>query len=317
MSLTTAKIAGWAFGELLLSGEIEHIDTEVQKALDGVGGGTYAPSSQLIIGGAGLRITTVLDITGAINITGNTTIGNSDADTLSVVATPTFEAPATFNDGIIITATGFDVTGNSRVRSDLRIDGDCDFDGAVDVAGAVVIHDNLNVTTGNTFFCNAFLQVDGEMETNAELNIRGASHVWDTFTVHSGGSLDVNGPADFSGTVTLKSLLSTSGAGRVPMRHSTTLGDGDETVDVTHGNVFELPNDNSATRTYTISNADAQRGDFAVFYVGSNTALANRIRIENADGSLLLNANDGALYPFLWAVFNGASWRPITYSNGV
>jgi hypothetical protein len=312
--LTTAKIAGWAFGELLLSGEIEHIDTEVQKALDGVGGGTYAPVDQVIIGGAGLRITTVLDITGTINITGNTTIGNSDADTLSVIATPEFEAPATFNDGIIITAGGAEVHGSSSFGANLTVSGDLSVAGELDVTSAVTFHDDLTLATGGNFNCNGTASFDGDVDFTAGATFHAGLTIPTGDTLDCNGTLDVDGPADFSGPVTLRSLLNTSGSGRVRMRHSTTLGNTDETVDVTDGNIFRLPDDNSAFRTYTISDDEAGPGDFMIFYQNDGTNLDNQVNI-NSNGGISSIFTTGAAGCYAFYVFNGSSWHKIFSFN--
>lgn len=41
MTLTLAKIGGWAFGDLVLHDELNHLQNELIKAIDGTGGGVY------------------------------------------------------------------------------------------------------------------------------------------------------------------------------------------------------------------------------------------------------------------------------------
>src|SRR5690606_24096154 len=55
MTFTRAKPGGWQAGERLTSGQANHIDEQLPKAIDGNAGGSYAPSSPILIGGAGIR----------------------------------------------------------------------------------------------------------------------------------------------------------------------------------------------------------------------------------------------------------------------
>lgn len=52
MTLTLAKAGGWSVGEILTSDQMDHIQSELIKAIDGVGGGAYNPSANVTIGGA-------------------------------------------------------------------------------------------------------------------------------------------------------------------------------------------------------------------------------------------------------------------------
>src|SRR5690606_16371803 len=56
MTFTRAKPGGWQAGERLTSGQANHIDEQLAKAIDGNAGGSYAPSSPILIGGAGIRV---------------------------------------------------------------------------------------------------------------------------------------------------------------------------------------------------------------------------------------------------------------------
>lgn len=63
MTLTLAKAGGWSVGEILTSDQMDHIQSELIKAIDGVGGGAYNPSANITLGGAGeLRIDNVLRV---------------------------------------------------------------------------------------------------------------------------------------------------------------------------------------------------------------------------------------------------------------
>jgi hypothetical protein len=52
VTLTLAKAGGWSIGEILTSDQMDHIQSELIKAIDGSGGGSYSPSANVTIGGA-------------------------------------------------------------------------------------------------------------------------------------------------------------------------------------------------------------------------------------------------------------------------
>src|SRR4051812_35161517 len=47
---------GWGTGELLSSTQMNQMDLNVERALDGYAGGLYTPSAPLIIGGSGMQV---------------------------------------------------------------------------------------------------------------------------------------------------------------------------------------------------------------------------------------------------------------------
>lgn len=56
MTFTRAKPGGWQIGERLTSSQANHIDVALPDAIDGGAGGSYDPSSPIVIGGSGLRV---------------------------------------------------------------------------------------------------------------------------------------------------------------------------------------------------------------------------------------------------------------------
>jgi hypothetical protein len=58
VSLTALKVAGWAFGEILTSAQMNHLNTDYPTILDGAGGGDYAPTAPVRIDGSGFTIGT-------------------------------------------------------------------------------------------------------------------------------------------------------------------------------------------------------------------------------------------------------------------
>lgn len=51
---------GWTLGSVFMPGEMDQIDTNLSNAVDGAGGGTYAPSTVLTLGGSGVHCTAQL-----------------------------------------------------------------------------------------------------------------------------------------------------------------------------------------------------------------------------------------------------------------
>jgi hypothetical protein len=56
MTLTRAKPAGWANGEIFTSTQANAMDVQLPYAVDGNAGGTYAPSNPIVINGDGLDV---------------------------------------------------------------------------------------------------------------------------------------------------------------------------------------------------------------------------------------------------------------------
>ena len=101
MTIARIRTPGtWTDGSVVLDTEMEAIDANLVKAVDGVAGGTYAPTNPLVIGGDGLEVTGPLEASGA------TTLGD-----VTVTGTLVVETEATFEDGIGITGGGLGVVG--------------------------------------------------------------------------------------------------------------------------------------------------------------------------------------------------------------
>lgn len=62
MTLTAARALGWDFESRLTSDEINHLQAELLKAIDGTGGGTYTLGSDLIFEGAAARFRGILAV---------------------------------------------------------------------------------------------------------------------------------------------------------------------------------------------------------------------------------------------------------------
>src|SRR5690242_15870493 len=56
MSFARVKLAGWAFGEILTSAQMNALDTDHSNAIDGAGGGDSSPTAVIGIKGKGLSV---------------------------------------------------------------------------------------------------------------------------------------------------------------------------------------------------------------------------------------------------------------------
>lgn len=56
MTLTRANALGWAPNDQVTAIQLNHMDVEIEKAIDGAGGGPCSPVAQIEIGGAGLKL---------------------------------------------------------------------------------------------------------------------------------------------------------------------------------------------------------------------------------------------------------------------
>ena len=178
-------------------------------------------SGNLILDSAGgqVHITDNLEVDGFILVEGNSTLGDSDADTLTVNATSTFTAAITSEDitannikigvdgtGEISTTAGNltldSATGETRVTDNLTVTGN------LDVSQETTITDTLRIRANNEQFIiengsgsNRF-SVDTD---NGDTIIEGEVTINDAVDIN--GRLDVSGVTDFGSTVNVTGTL--------------------------------------------------------------------------------------------------------------
>ena len=130
MFTRTRPALGWTNLSAVLPEEFEAFDDRQSKAIDGDGGGTYAPSAQLVIGGAGLKVTgafrveSIATFTNDVDMSAGLVVGgacllNADVDVanaLSIVGDGTFNGTAIFHGAFtsdggmsIVLSTGKDL----------------------------------------------------------------------------------------------------------------------------------------------------------------------------------------------------------------
>lgn len=152
----------WISGVPMATGEAEAFDGNLAKAIDGDGGGTYAPSTQIIIGGSGFKVTGAFDVSGAAAFTGTveckaglsvTTAGTfscsragtfSNGLTVSTAGSFTCSRPATFSntlalnsDTVVDTAATFTCNGAAGFNAAVLITGDVSTSGQIETSGLI------------------------------------------------------------------------------------------------------------------------------------------------------------------------------------
>lgn len=196
MTLVRAKPSGFGFHDKLTSAQIETIDSQIPDAVDGAGGGTYAPSSAITIGGSGLIMSggfTSLGVAqflgSSLTITAPTFIAGATefATTVLFDTTTTLAAAATFE--VANTAT-LHFTSGGLLRGTMNW-------------ATLVINGSAQVDGGLEFASGAILQVDS-----------GA-----TQTVS--GTLVVSGTQTMSGTMALTGKIVLSSSGGLVYRETT------------------------------------------------------------------------------------------------
>lgn len=169
MTLTAAKVGGWNTGDVLTSDEMDHLQAELLKALDGVNGGSYTLGSHLTLGGAGeLRISGTQRV-----LSGGSLI---------------FDAGSTFGSGASLALTGgADLTLNSG--SDLHLLSGAT--GTFDAGSILDVFGDLDIESGG----DLTLRSGGELDalSGSVVNLRAGSftNLFGALDVESGGAINV------------------------------------------------------------------------------------------------------------------------------
>lgn len=184
MSFSRVKVAGWAFGEILTSSQMNTLDVDHANAIDGLNGGSNTLVAPLSIGGNTVTIDTLATVT--FSTTGNATIGNAAGDVLLVNATTSFQAD-------MQAAQDLQVLGNAEIQTDLEVQQDALVGGNLQVTQNAVVTDNLTVNgriIGNTRETAIDLpNLDTSVDVTLYRNIRSSTTVTTTRVVTLTGSV--------------------------------------------------------------------------------------------------------------------------------
>ena len=181
----------------------------------------------------------------ALTVSGNTTLGDNNADTLTVTATSTFASAATFSNAVQINSTlGVSqavslastlAAGNTTITGTLGATQAVNFGSTLDVTGVTTIDDATAATsggaaalyvTGGIFssnqYCSGIIEAvgfTGPVTGNLTGDVSGAT-VTTTGDVTVGGNLSVDGQATQLGIVPVTSNATKVGIGRAPTTYA-------------------------------------------------------------------------------------------------
>lgn len=284
---------GWVIDGLpLLPTEMEQIDANLARAINGDGGGVYAPPSPIEIGGTGglkvtgplwstgtFRVDQVADLRGGLTVQG----GNASfALDLTVQGELTAEASLTVNEDLFVlgeaTVDGVGkFYGNLFAYADLSVQGDASaarlaIGGAHDGANKLTVNGAAKVTTnltvGGVCSVSGSTTLLGTLNVSGSTTLSGAVGIGSTLTV--GGALSANGgtttttlhatgASELDGNVTVGGVLSAKGD--VRYRVLTLSADANVNVGINDCNFVFLPAGIlSVTRTVTLATTDALEG---------------------------------------------------------
>ena len=260
MSFVRGQPLNWGFLEKLTSAQMNTTDAQWPSAVDGTGGGTYAPSTQIILGGSGLKTTGVFVADG----------------------TGTFNAAVTFNSNVTNKA-------NSSYWNVQTIDGansgELKFtSGALltGLAGATATWASAFVHNGTTT-CNALLTATsgfqvtaGTVALSSQINVGANLKILNgsgSLTVEAGTTFSVAAPLALSGTTGFIRYRRIDGADA-----NTTYA----IADADHISANPL-----AARNYTMSNTGCTGGEVMSIWNAASTS-GRDISIYQHNGSTFI-----------------------------
>jgi hypothetical protein len=164
----------WTLGSDLLPVEMESIDACLSKAINGDGGGVWAPSSVIEIGGAGFKLTGGFWSTGAFRV----------------------DQMGDFRHGLTVTGDDVSISLNLHVQGNASVNG-LHADGVIDADGGMTTHGNM--TADGALGCSGNLGVGGNAGIGGTCMVMGATTL--------GGTLGVTGAAAFSSTLAVGGTL--------------------------------------------------------------------------------------------------------------
>lgn len=237
MTLVKAKSPAFLFQDELTSAEMNTVQNEYIKALDGYGGGSYTLHDQLIIDGSNITFNTAFvagsDFFAANNLTVSLSLFELNSN-------------AMFYSDVGI--SGHLAVGGSSSLDATTISGAAIFNSTSVFNGAITLHEQL--TTDDLIVAQSISVIDLDVATLA--NFHGDIGLGD----YDGNTLNI-----YATTLINDSTLSWVGVGR-ELRTGQTLPNSNSSIDIAQFRTLYIPSSVTSTRTYTLSCTDVANGDF-------------------------------------------------------
>lgn len=280
----TRPLGVWNPGAIRAA-ELADLDAKTVKAPNFDGGGTYAPTAPITVGGEGMTIKLV----GVNVLTNGGSLSTSGFATISVSEDAQFfmQGEALFNGDTYITggAWSFSIGTHTTfdVGSFLNVNGTATF-GALTAGGIVVtsiqVSESLYTAADSATNLNGTLSVAQAAYLHSDVHIEGTAHLEGATTA---AAVTVNGVLSIAGSAAVTSVLECSGAGRVRRPGAITQSSGSRTISPAQATNW-LANSLTGDLTLQISNDGADDGDELFI---CNRSATYRVIVLDTDGSLL------------------------------
>lgn len=169
-------IGAWTTGSAPTSGELELIDQNLARALDGHSGGTYAPAAQLILGGSGLRVDGPFETNGTNHVKAGMVVDT--AGTFDCQRQADFTGVVNVKNGLNVSTAG-----NLTCSRPATFSGTATFNGTVginnvltiDAAGGLVCYGAAGFS--DQVVCSGGLYVSNVLQMSDKLQLYGAGQI--------------------------------------------------------------------------------------------------------------------------------------------
>lgn len=281
------------FGIPVTHGEFTLFDQYQFKNINGDDGGTWAPSSPILIGGAGLSVGTGFSVLGNAALLHNVTIGTTDSDTLTVNASALFGGQCEF--------VGIEASGASLLHGAVTL-GTSNAD-SITINGSTLCHGFFGVALSGSFQVVCAAHLDGNV-------VIGGGVGSDTLTVN--GTSQLNGAVTCTDTLSIAGDVAFIGAGTLARRiglGSTT----STTYSVSTLDEVVVESSLGSSIVYDVDNVGASTGKRMRFsFFGGSTGVEVGLTC-NSGATGLVNLKSGSTGGNFveWAdiVFIGGTWR--------
>lgn len=292
MNFVNVRIgAVWASLSVLLSSEMALIDSQLKKAINGDDGSTHAPSTQIVIGGAGASFTGDLFASSVKQldiVTGGTgfSIGANAVGTIKNLGTLTVASGGLIQ---VLASGNFAVNNNGTATlqsgSILNV-----------VAGAVLnIHASATIDTGSTWTfagAGAGIRIGDGVAVGLMTVTTGSS-----LAINAGGTLTINGT--IAGASTRTGSLVLSGAGATTAYRHANGADADGTYD-TSQDVLVVPTLVTIDRVWTFKSTSPTPPVGARIRVSSWGTQLHQLELRREDASVICRFPGATGFP-MWA----------------